>query len=43
MTDKRSKINPIIVKEIRGQMRGPRAFWVLTAYLLGLALFTYGL
>jgi ABC-type transport system involved in multi-copper enzyme maturation permease subunit len=43
MTDKRSKINPIIVKEIRGQMRGPRAFRVLTFYLLGLALLTYGL
>jgi ABC-type transport system involved in multi-copper enzyme maturation permease subunit len=43
MTGKKSKINPIIVKEIRGQMRGPRAFRVLTFYLLGLALLTYSL
>lgn len=36
-------INPIIIKEMRGQMRGPRAFVVLTLYLAGLGGLTYGL
>ncbi|MCX7680823.1 MAG: ABC transporter permease [Anaerolineae bacterium] len=36
-------INPIIIKEMRGQMRGPRAFVVLTLYLAGLGILTYGL
>jgi ABC-type transport system involved in multi-copper enzyme maturation permease subunit len=35
--------NPIIVKELRSRMRGPRAFLVLTAMLLFLAGATYGL
>jgi ABC-2 type transport system permease protein len=34
--------NPIMVKEFRSRMRGWRAFAVLTAYLLFLALFSYG-
>ncbi|MFL5806180.1 MAG: hypothetical protein ACJ8CR_31175 [Roseiflexaceae bacterium] len=28
------EINPVLVKELRGRMRGPRAFILLTAYLL---------
>lgn len=36
-------INPIIIKEMRGQMRGPRAFIILTAYLAGLGGLTYAL
>ena len=36
-------INPIIIKEMRGHMRGSRAFWILTGYLLGLGLLVYGL
>lgn len=34
--------NPILVKEFRSRMRGWRAFAVLTAYLVFLALFSYG-
>jgi ABC-type transport system involved in multi-copper enzyme maturation permease subunit len=34
--------NPIIVKEFRSRMRGWRAFAMLTAYLIFLALFSYG-
>jgi ABC-type transport system involved in multi-copper enzyme maturation permease subunit len=34
--------NPIMVKEFRSRMRGWRAFAVLTAYLIFLALFSYG-
>lgn len=34
--------NPIMVKEFRSRMRGWRAFAVLTAYLVFLALFSYG-
>jgi ABC-type transport system involved in multi-copper enzyme maturation permease subunit len=36
-------LNPIIIKEMRGHMRGPRAFWILTGYLLGLGLLAFGL
>lgn len=36
-------LNPIIVKEFRSRMRGWRAFAVLTAYLLFLGLFGYGI
>lgn len=36
-------VNPIVIKEMRAQMRGPRAFWILTGYLLGLGLLAYGL
>ncbi len=36
-------LNPIIIKEMRGQMRGSRAFWILTGYLLALGLLAYGL
>ncbi len=39
----RPRINPMIVKEMRAHMRGPRAFVILVLYLLGLALFSYGL
>lgn len=35
--------NPIMVKEFRSRMRGWRAFAVLTAYLIFLALFSYGI
>jgi ABC-type transport system involved in multi-copper enzyme maturation permease subunit len=35
--------NPVLIKELRGRMRGPRAFLLLTAILVLLALFTYGL
>jgi ABC-2 type transport system permease protein len=31
--------NPVVIKELRGRMRGPRAFIVLTVYLLLLSLF----
>jgi ABC-type transport system involved in multi-copper enzyme maturation permease subunit len=34
--------NPIMVKEFRSRMRGWRAFALLTAYLIFLALFSYG-
>jgi ABC-type transport system involved in multi-copper enzyme maturation permease subunit len=34
--------NPIIVKELRGRMRGGRAYLVLTGYLLGLSIVCYG-
>jgi ABC-2 type transport system permease protein len=34
------KTNPVIVKELRGRMRGARAFIVLTAYLLLLSCLT---
>jgi ABC-type transport system involved in multi-copper enzyme maturation permease subunit len=34
--------NPIMVKEFRSRMRGWRAFAMLTAYLIFLALFSYG-
>jgi ABC-type transport system involved in multi-copper enzyme maturation permease subunit len=34
--------NPILVKELRSRMRGWRAFATLTAYLIFLALFSYG-
>jgi ABC-type transport system involved in multi-copper enzyme maturation permease subunit len=30
----RLRSNPVVVKELRGRMRGSRAFWILTAYLL---------
>jgi ABC-2 type transport system permease protein len=36
-------LNPIIIKEMRGHMRGSRAFWILTGYLLGLGLLAFGL
>jgi ABC-2 type transport system permease protein len=44
-TDKRRKwlqheSNPILIKELRGRMRGARAFVVLTIYLLLLSCFT---
>jgi ABC-2 type transport system permease protein len=31
--------NPVVIKELRGRMRGPRAFIVLTVYLLLMSLF----
>ncbi len=31
--------NPVIIKELRGRMRGPRAFIVLTVYLLLMSIF----
>jgi ABC-type transport system involved in multi-copper enzyme maturation permease subunit len=37
------KLNPVIVKEMRAHVRGPRAFWLLTGYLAGLGLLAYGL
>jgi ABC-2 type transport system permease protein len=51
MTQEKSRIthhvsrllNPIIVKELRTHMRGSRAFWILTGYLLVLGLLAYGL
>ncbi len=45
MTSKNSswEINPIIVKELRSRMRGPRAFITITASLLFLALVCYAL
>ncbi len=39
----RFQLNPIIIKEMRGYVRGSRAFWVLTGYLAGLGLLAYGL
>ena len=32
--------NPVVIKELRGRMRGPRAFWVLTAFLVLLSAFS---
>lgn len=37
------KPNPVIVREMRARMRGPRAFWFLTGYLVALGLLAYGL
>lgn len=37
------KINPIIIKEMRRHIRGPRAFIILSGYLLGLGLLAYGI
>lgn len=37
------RVNPIIIKEVRAQMRGPRAFLILTGYLVVLGLLAYGL
>ena len=34
------EFNPLLVKELRGRMRGARAFVVLTVYLLLLSCFT---
>ncbi len=31
--------NPVVIKELRGRMRGPRAFVVLTVYLLLMSIF----
>ena len=36
----RGESNPLLVKELRGRMRGARAFIVLTVYLLLLSCFT---
>ena len=36
-------LNPILVKELRGRMRGPRAFLFLTGVLVLLGLVAYGL
>lgn len=36
----RCELNPLLVKELRGHMRGARAFVVLTVYLLVLSCFT---
>ncbi len=36
------RMNPIIIKEMRRHIRGPRAFAILTGYLLGLGLLAYG-
>ncbi len=35
--------NPILVRELRSRMRGPRAFVILTTFLLLLGAFAYGL
>lgn len=37
------KLNPIVVKEVRSRMRGPRAFITLTAILVLMGLIMYGL
>lgn len=37
------KINPIVIKDMRCNMRGPRAFLLLTGYLLALGALAYGL
>ncbi len=37
------RVNPIVVRELRSRMRGPRAFAVLTAFLVLLSGFAYGL
>ncbi len=37
------RLNPVIVRELRAQMRGPRAFVILSGYLLVLSLLTYGI
>lgn len=37
------RLNPVIVRELRAQMRGPRAFLIITAYLLALSGLTYGI
>lgn len=37
------RLNPVIVKEMRARIRGPRAFWILTGYLTLLGLLVYGL
>ncbi|MCS7220015.1 MAG: ABC transporter permease [Anaerolineae bacterium] len=37
------RVNPILVKELRSRMRGPRAFVILTLFLLLLGAFAYGL
>src|SRR5262245_66515273 len=34
------ELNPVLVKELRGRMRGPRAFVLLTIYLLILSAVT---
>jgi ABC-type transport system involved in multi-copper enzyme maturation permease subunit len=39
----RAVLNPVVVKEMRARMRGPRAFWLLTGYLTTLGLLAYGL
>lgn len=36
-------LNPVLVKELRGRMRGPRAFLFLTGVLVLLGLVSYGL
>ncbi len=36
------RLNPVIVREMRAQMRGARAFITLTGYLLVLGILTYG-
>ncbi len=37
------RANPIIIKEMRRHIRGPRAFIILSGYLLGLGLLAYGI
>ncbi len=37
------KVNPIVVKEVRSRMRGPRAFITLTLILLGMGGVMYGM
>jgi ABC-2 type transport system permease protein len=37
---RRGELNPLLIKELRGHMRGARAFVVLTVYLLLLSCFT---
>ncbi len=37
------RVNPVIVREMRAQMRGARAFLILTGYLLVLSVLTYGI
>ncbi len=37
------RLNPLIIKDMRGYVRGSRAFWTLTGYLLGLGVLAYGL
>jgi ABC-2 type transport system permease protein len=37
---RRTELNPVMVKELRGRMRGPRAFIILTIYMLILSAFT---
>lgn len=38
-----TQVNPVIVKELRSRMRGPRAFIILTVFLILMGLISYAL